>query len=434
MKKNGTCRPLVIAAIGMLVFLAAPAPAGAQASGDFDPFGQGAFESAAGPALGGATPAAGTGSSGTGQTSGSEVARIDYLVGGSFLVSATAALPSDFAGYAATASAAGKVFAKVSFPDAGSLYVSYDVSQSLFEGLAGDGSSLFAPPLDLLNPTFQLAEFHYSFDLGKTLFVRLGKQLIAWGPSQIWTPVDFINGQKFDPFSFIDLRVGKPGLRLHLPMGKVNAFAFADFSGLTGGGLTADPASAVNLAGRLDATVGGFELGLTGYGGSKVQKKLGFDFSGDFFGSSLYGETAWAPAQTTKSEVWQATLGFSRALGDLKRWTISAEGFYQSSGGDYTGDIAAMEALSPLYMGSWYGYAALAASELFSPSLSSKLYGLMNFSDSSWSVNLEEDFAFPRSVPFSLLLSWAGGGAAKEFTFLAGDNSLSLTLNALLSF
>ena len=55
-------------------------------------------------------------------------------------------------------------------------------------------------------------------------------QLISWGPSQVWTPVDFVNLQRSNPFSSIDLRVGKPGLRLHLPMEGSDLFLFADLS------------------------------------------------------------------------------------------------------------------------------------------------------------------------------------------------------------
>jgi len=70
------------------------------------------------------------------------------------------------------------------------------------------------------------------------VFLRLGNQLISWGPSAIWTPVDFINLQRLNPLSPLDLRVGKPGLRIHVPLGISNVFLFGDFSGTVSGSPT----------------------------------------------------------------------------------------------------------------------------------------------------------------------------------------------------
>jgi hypothetical protein len=336
-------------------------------------------------------------------------------------------------GYAATASIEGKAFAKVSVPDYGSLYLSYGLAQPFFAGLAGSGSSLAAPPVDLSSPSYVMPELHYSFDIGKKVFLRVGKQLLAWGPSRVWSPVDFVNSSHADFFSPIDLRQGKPGARIHVPMGSYNAFLFADFSADASLAGVRDPASATLLDARLDGTMGGFELGLTGMFGSQVQDRGGFDFSGDFLGAGVYGELALAPAYSGYGAWAMASLGFSRSLGDLKRWTISGEGFYNSRGSDLTGNAAAMAA-EPLYNGEWYAYAALNGRELLSPDLATTLSTLMNLSDSSFTLKLEEEFSFPRSVPFSLALSYYGGGAGKEFTLVSGDDSLSLSAQTRIEF
>jgi len=130
----------------------------------------------------------------------------------------------------------------------------------------------------------------------------------------------------------------------------------------------------------------------------------------------------------------------SRTLDELKRWTLSAEGFYNSSGRDLSGysdsGIMALPASqrTPLYQGEFYGYAALAASELFSPSLATTFSVLANLSDYSYSIKLAESFSFPHSVPFSVFISWSGGGEDKEFTRYAGDGSVSLSLSPRLEF
>ncbi len=398
-----------------------------------DPFDSAAFDAASGSPSGSIGPAGGPGG-GSAAGQGLNAARTEYLVGGAVAVSSSTSVPSAFDGYATSASAGGKLFAKVSVPDYGSLYISYNVTQAFLEGLSGTGAKALAPAASLLSPTFTLGELHYSFDLGKVLFARIGKQLIAWGPSRVWSPVDFINLQRADSFAAIDLRQGKPGLRLHLPMGKANAFLFADFSGTMAGGTVLDPVDSVHLAARLDATLGGFELGLTGFAGSQVQAKAGLDFSGDLLGFAVYGELAWAPGYSSYEDSYMGSLGFSRALGDLKEWTVSAEGFWQSTGADYTGDAVAMAARTPLYMGGAYGYVAIAAADLFSPHLATTLSGLANLTDLSWIVRLAQDFSFPRAVPFTLTLSWVGGGADKEFTLLGGDNSLALSLRTRIEF
>lgn len=417
-------KPSVIALA--LALTLALAPAFAQ---DADPFDAAAFDSASGTA---AAP-----------SSANEVAKTEYLVGGSVLVSASAALPSGLGGYAASSSAAGRLFGKVAVPDYGSLYMSYNLSQAFFEGLAGDGQAALAPARDLQSPSYSLGELYYAFDAGKLLFARLGKQLLAWGPSRIWTPIDFVNLQKADAFYAVDLRQGKPGLKLHLPMGKANAFLFADFSRLVArdvvaAGSVADPAKALASALRLDATLGGFELGLTGFYGPELQAKGGFDFSGDLFGNAVYGELALAPAYSSYSGSALASLGFSRSLGELKRWTISAEGLYDSEGRDRSASELALGlvtgALTPLYLGKAYGYAAVSAKELFSPDLSTTLSGLANFSDLSYTIRLAEDFSFPRAVPFTITLAYAGGGAGKEFTLIGGSGSLSITMQTRIEF
>ena len=419
--------PIAIGLCAAALAFLAEAAVTAQESNPFD---EGAFDAAT------ASP---TDPASTSSVAAAEAAKTEYLVGGSALISAASFFPASLDGYAVSGSAVGKLFGKVSVPDFGSLYMSYYITQAFFEARGGSGAAALAPALDLSSPSYALGELFYSFDFGKKLFVRIGKQLLAWGPSRIWSPVDFVNAQRENFFSSLDLRQGEPGLKLFLPLGKASAILFTDFSDL----VVRDPATgsvstagfdATRVAARLDATVAGFELGLSGFAASSAQAKAGFDFSGDFLGSAVYGELSLAPAYSSYAASYSASLGLSRVLGDLKRWTISAEAFYESAGAAYIGDAAAMASLQPLYIGKYYGYLSLQDRELFSPSLATSLYALANFSDLSYSINLKEDFSFPRVPPFSLNLSYAGGGTGKEFTYLAGDGSLSLSAQTLIEF
>jgi hypothetical protein len=403
----------------------------APAAGEEGIFDSGAFDAASGAASGAASSAAAE--RGTGAAGGA--AKTEYLVGGEALVSATSAFPSDFGGYALSSAASGKLFAKVSVPDYGSLYASYGVYEPFFGADGGDGAAALAAGSASSSPSYALTEFYYSFDFGKLVFVRLGKQLLAWGPSVVWSPVDFANAQKYDFFAPVDLRQGESGLKLFAPIGKANATFFADFSGVDAAEISSRAGfRAARYSARLDATIGGFELGISGLASEAAQAQAGLDFSGDLLGAAVYGELAAAPAYSGYTRSWAASLGLSRSLDDLKRWTFSAEGFFQSAGSDYTGNPAAMSSLPSLYIGKYYGYAALKADELFSKDLASTVSGLANLSDFSYTVSFQEDFSLPNAPSCSLLVSYAGGGENKEFTYLAGDGSLSLTARTLIQF
>jgi len=423
---------------GSLAALLAPSAALAQ-DADFDPFAEGAFEEAVSMA---ASESPG------GEAAPAEVARAEYLVGGTIVARADATLAGS--GYGAdlsidageawlgTASFAGKVFAKASIPDYGSLYIAYSLSHSYFQGAGGEGIAPQAQ--DPYVPRYALSELHYSFDMGKALFFRLGNQLLSWGPARIWSPVDFINLEREDAFSSLDARAGKPGLRLHIPLPRANLFAFADFGYLASGGSFGDPLERVNLGGRLDFTAGPFEFGLSGYGGAESQARFGADASGRLAGFTVYIESMAAPGYEGFDAYAQAALGFSRTLGELKNWSVSAEGFYNSCGRDLSGYSAATILALPadertaLYQGAWYAYAALSADEPLGLDLNSTLSCLANLSDLSYQARLQLSFSPPRTLPFTLSLSQSGGGKDKEFTRYAGDGSISASLSTRIEF
>ncbi len=360
----------------------------------------------------------------------------DYLVGGTVVVSA--AFSSSEAVQAGESGARGKLFGKVSVPRYGSLFVSYFGEDSFFQGYSGPSSSPMASePHEL---TWNLSEFHYSFDVGKRAFVRLGRQLISWGPSRVWTPVDFINLERSDFFTSLDARVGKPGLRLHVPFRRGNAFVFSDFSGVSADGRVGNPYKAVNTGARIDVAAGGAEFGLTAYGGYAARSKFGLDASGRVLSTSVYGELAYTLPRDGRGDSILASLGFSRALDERKLWVLSAEGLYNSMGEDLSGldavEYAALpeKARVPLYQGTWYAYAALSAQEFLSPYLNHELSVLTNAQERSVRVRLAETLSFPGIVPVTLSAYWAGGKDSGEFTRRSGANAFGLEARVSVSF
>jgi len=85
-------------------------------------------------------------------------------------------------------------------------------------------------------------------------------------------------------------------------------------------------------------------------------------------------------------------------------------------------------------MGQFYGYAALQASKFPADPVTSSLSGLANLSDRSFTISLTEAFAFQNAVPFSVKLSWSGGGADKEFTWATSNNALAISFNVRADF
>jgi hypothetical protein len=373
--------------------------------------------------------------------------KLEYLFGGVFLSQGLLSTTAAFEGYTASADFSGKAFLRISVPSYGSLYLGYNFGHTLLQGQ--DGSVAFSMTgEDLFANTFALSEFYLSFDAAKVLFVRIGNQLIAWGPSVIWTPVDFINRERVDPTATYDLRVGKPGVRLHLPLKSANLFLFTDFADTV---VETPPGSGTYAVGNLfektnfglrgDLTALGFEFGLTAYLGADIQGRYGFDLSGRVLATDVYGELAMAFPYGSYDFSYALSAGFQRTLGELKDWTIQGEFFYNSAGET---DNSAYSALSPMdfytagyvpfYVGRMYAYAGITKTDLIGTFLDGTLSGFMNISDLSAAVSLKGAFDIPGFIPFSLTLAYYGGGEGKEFTLFSGDNALSATLQVSLEF
>jgi hypothetical protein len=359
--------------------------------------------------------------------------KLEYLVGGTFLWSNTAVATAPLDGYTAAGAFSGKAFVRLSVPSYGALYLGYNLRHTLYQGDGGAlDTGLPGTGADLFENVYALSEFYLSFDLGKKVFFRVGNQLLAWGPSFIWTPVDFVNLQRLDPLASVDLRVGKPGLRIHVPMKHSNLFLFADFSRTVDTDeVDVNDLARTALAVRWDLTALGYELGLSGFYGYGLPASFGLDLSGRLLGFDVYGEGALTADFPTEAMDWAASVGLQRSFGELKDWSIQAEAFYQSAG---QADTSAYPApgipgwFTPLYLGRWYAYAALGKENLFADFLDATLSGLMNISDLSYTIRLAATFDPAGFIPFTFTLSYLGGGSGKEFTWYTGGNALSASL------
>ena len=377
--------------------------------------------------------------------------KLEAQFGGNLLYDTSAATTADFAGYGAGGSFSGKAFVKVSVPDYGALYLAYNFSKNLYQGAGGTvpgvsfgpaGPVLAQPAGNLCGANYALAEFFASLDISRKVFFRIGNQLLAWGPSVIWTPVDFVNLSKVNPLSPLDLRVGKPGIRMTVPLGVSNVFLFADMSGTVtptgpGGALVVnDLFQSTNLAARWDLTVSGFELALTGYVGQQIQDRVGFDLSGRVLGFDVYGEIAAGLPSGAYSLTWASSLGFQRTLGELGYWNVAGEVYVNDAGTADTGTYSGLAVSGdlPFYVGRFYAYGSLARTHLFMDGLTEAIAGFVDVSDASFLVRLSTIVGVPGLAPFTFSLGWAGGGDRKAFTWFTGNNSLTAELQVRVEF
>lgn len=410
-------------------------------SDEGDIFAPGAFDSAAGANGGSASSSGGT-SAAAASISNSAALNPDtnskLVLGGSAVASAALYSPKSLDSYGASSSIIAKLFAKATVPDYGQLFISYGISEALLSSRSSDIFAYLAPAESLSVPSYALDEFYYSYDINKVLFFRAGKQLLAWGPSKIWTPVDFVNSKKLNFFAPMDTREGKSGLKVFAPFGTYNAYAFVDFSDTASSSGVNDLADSLSYVGRIEGTAGDFELGLSGLASGFQQDKLGFDFSGHLLGMAAYGEVAYGPAYSSYQNLWQASLGFSRYIDDVKKWNLSAEGFYNSQGQSYAGNRMALAALSAsgslLYSGQWYGYASLDGKDFPVSELETTFSYLQNYSDLSYRAAIDVASTLPGIPRCTMELAYYGGGQDKELTAAAGQDYFALTLYSTFDF
>ncbi|HET6451336.1 MAG TPA: hypothetical protein VFI08_08495 [Spirochaetia bacterium] len=379
-------------------------------------------------------------------------AKLETQFGGNLLYDTSVTTVPALDGYGAAGSFSGKAFVKVTVPDTGALYLAYNFSKNLYQGAAGSvpgtslgpgGPALSQPAGDLYGASYALAEFYASLDIAHAVFFRIGNQLLAWGPSVIWTPVDFVNLEHVNPLSPLDLRVGKPGIRATVPVGTSTLFLFADLSRTVaspaGGGSSVvnDPAKTAALAGRWDVPVAGAEVAVSGLASAVGQSRAGLDASGRLLGFDVYGELAAALPTATDALTWSTSAGLQRDLGDLKYWHLAGEVYYNGSGtadiSSYAG-LAASEAFDPFYVGKWYAYVSAGRSHLFVDGVSTTLAAFTDLSDGSFLARVSTSLAVPGVPPLSVALSWAGGGAGKAFTYVTGNNSLTADLQVVVEF
>jgi hypothetical protein len=333
----------------------------------------------------------------------------------------------------------GKGFLKASKGDVGSLFIGSNFNYFLYTAATSERFRTFylVQSPDPKKITASLSEIHLSFDIQKRVFIRLGKQLISWGPGYFWSPEDFINLQKSQPslVNVVDVRSGKPGLRLHIPLQAANLFLFTDFSSRDSGGGTGAFGKTVAQAWRLDVTLAGANIGTVGYVSADAPARIGFDATGNAFATDIYGEAALSFMKGGNAPSTALCIGASRLFGQEKNWTCRGEFYYNDTGySDTRISLLPPRSFTPLYSGRYYAYAELSGVNLLSSRANVSTYGFINLADRSFSATVQTTGTLPRLVPVTVFARYFGGTDDREFTSAFGGDAWQGGLRIMVDF
>lgn len=261
-------------------------------------------------------------------------------------------------------------------------YVQGRLSQSLTTQ-EGD-TDAFGNPVE---PTkVVLDQMWLNFDVGRKVFLTLGRQRVKWGAGRFWNPTDFLQPARLDPLAFFDERTGVGLVKVHIPFEKTgtNLYAFADIEG-------ANAIDQVGAAWRLEQVVGTTEVAVSGAVGKDRPTRLGAQVSTAVWIFDLKAEAAitrglstnfyegafdWGPLDEdgaasfltietpdayTREDEWipqvVAGLEFPIRYNDEDSVTIGAEYFYNDAGYDDASLypwLVFNDAFTPFYIGRHY--------------------------------------------------------------------------------
>jgi hypothetical protein len=357
------------------------------------------------------------------------VNRLEYLPGVFFVADGSAYRAQNAEASSSEVRFYGKGFIKASKADIGALFLAYNFNYFLYAAASDPSMASFyalqAPDPGVIRAN--LSEFYFSTDIKKRVFIRVGDQLIKWGATYFWTPVDFINRQKEQAaiLSVVDRRAGKPGVRLHVPIGSMNLFYFGDLSRVVADGTPLNLAEAACHAWHFDGVWAGVRLGASGYATPGLPEQLGFDVTGRLAGTDLYGECALTFVNALESAPEVAlSAGGSRLFGRERNWTLRAEGYYNHQGyGDTAISRLSPGSFNPFYSGKYYAYAELTGVNLIRTTTAVSLFGFGNLADGSFSTTLQVTVDLPGVLPFTLYGRYYGGREDREFTQAFGGQA-----------
>lgn len=325
------------------------------------------------------------------------------------------------------------------------------------------------------NYSLYLRELFMDFNFNRTIYLRIGKQVLQWGRCFFWNPTDLINVERNSFVEKIVSREGVYGARVHMPFGTTaNLYSFINIQSV-------NRIDSISGTVKFEYLLGRSEMALSVWGKRGKPVVLGYDISsrvwdldvkgeisltagGDFQAairqkdSSLFVETPGSGATPRLSLSVGRSFGF---MGFPNALMINLEGYY--NGGGYKGNMFRdtsryvvnadrFKSLSydekpratktevllegnlyePNYHSRYYAALFINISRLFLSGLSCNLAGIVNIEQASSMLTGTFAYTMLNNVTISSTLTGYIGEKNTEYTMF--DQLLGLRILASVSF
>jgi len=327
----------------------------------------------------------------------------------------------------------------------------------------------------ITTPNLSLFELFADFSLNDKVYFRFGKSTVKWGVGYFWSPADVINLEPINVLDATAQREGPINFRIQIPVPNTqNNFYLYTILDRT----TVDFATTA-LAAKAELLLGNYELGLGAYYRYDTAERAMATLTGplgnfDVFGEAMVsrgsaktfvtGIDTSTPYTISTSETAdnRGTIYFSASTGflyssSIDNFTAVGQYFYNGEGyadAERTSLIADAKfaiasasmsdpsklpvltsSLAGLIYGSGMHYAALSLSKskLFADKLSASVIAVANLSDGSGLVKPSISWALVDNFSLTLSPTFVFGPADGEYAFLAGGDTVMLSLGGVVS-
>ncbi len=129
-----------------------------------------------------------------------------------------------------------------------------------------------------------LRELFMDFNVNRSAYFRVGKQVLQWGRCFFWNPTDFINVEKKSFVEKIGSREGTYGAKLHIPFGTTaNVYSFVNMNSV-------NRIDSISGCAKFEYLFGGTEMALSIWGKRNRPVIFGYDVSSRVAGLDVSGE------------------------------------------------------------------------------------------------------------------------------------------------
>lgn len=297
--------------------------------------------------------------------------------------------------------------------------------------------------------SLNVEELFSDVTLSDWLYLRAGKQKMAWGVGYFFSPADLVSLEAIDPDEPESDLEGPVAVRLHLPYKTTNAYAYAMLDDLPDGGSAGWAGKIEFVLGPAELTAGGYyeEGSVSGVMGTLSAGIWDFDVFAEAvaqYGSTFAMVSEEGPALVTdlRSDTWfaLATAGARYNWSDdYDNFDLTFLGQYYFNGEGYedlsilqddripmligAGELAPADLLGT---GRHYAAANLRWNQSFGTDLSPSVFWIGNLSDGSGRVSLDLRYTLGDFVSFTPGYTYTYGDEGEEYAPGGDGHQLSL--------